>query len=102
MRPRWFWRPFDELLVAGGLGGLAASFRIVSEGLHVGELILECGCELGGGDVVVAVFADVGVGAGAGGEVAAAVAMGDACLEHLAAEPVDLGGQDGPVVDDDR
>jgi hypothetical protein len=40
---------FDELLMAGGLGGPAASFRIVSEGLHVGKLILECGCELGAG-----------------------------------------------------
>ena len=54
-----------------------------------------CGDELGGGDVVVALLADVGVGAGLGGELAGAVAVGDPGLEHLGAQPFDPAGDDG-------
>ena len=43
------------------------------------------GDELGGCDVVVALLADVGVGAGFGGELAGAVAVRDPGLEHLGA-----------------
>ena len=48
--------------------------------------------ELGCGDVVVALFADVGVGAGVGHEVTGAVAVGDSGFEHLGAEPFDFAG----------
>ena len=94
--------PFDELLVPVDLAVPAALVGVIAEGVDVGELFLKCGSELGGGDVVVAVFADVGVGAGVGGEVAAAVAVRDPGLEHVAAQPLRLRGKDGPVVDDDR
>jgi hypothetical protein len=76
---------FDELFVTVGFAGPAAQVGVVAQSLDVGELILECGCELGCGHVVVAVFADVGVGAGFGGEVSAAVAVGHSGFQHLAA-----------------
>jgi hypothetical protein len=55
---------------------------------------LELRDELGGGDVVVALLADVGVGAGFGGELAGAVAVRDPGLEHLGAQPFDPAGDD--------
>jgi transposase len=60
----------DDALVAGGLGGPAAGFGVVAELADVVELSGDGGGEVGGGDVVGAGLADVGVGAGVGGEVA--------------------------------
>ena len=54
-----------------------------------------CGMNSGAADEVVALLADVGVGAGFGGELAGAVAVGDAGLEHLGAQPCDAVGDDG-------
>ena len=69
--------PVDVVLQAGDEAGVSGDFavpsafdRIIVEGFRVGELILELGQELGAGLLVVAVLADVGVGAGFGGEVA--------------------------------
>jgi hypothetical protein len=60
----------DESGVAGDFAVPAALDGVVVEGLGVDELILELGQKFGTGLVVVAVLADVGVGAGFGGEVA--------------------------------
>ena len=46
----------DELLVPVDLAGPAVLFGVVAEGADVGELIVEGGCELGGGNVVVTVL----------------------------------------------
>ena len=43
---------------------------VVAEGVNVGKLGFEDGLKLGGSDVVVALFADVGVGASVGDELA--------------------------------
>jgi hypothetical protein len=56
-------------------------FGVVPQRLDVGELVGECRGELGGGHEVVALLADVGVGAGLLGEVASAVAVRDPGLE---------------------
>jgi hypothetical protein len=56
----------DDPGVAGHLGVPAACLGVVAERPHVGQLALECGQELGGSDEVVALLADVGVGAGVG------------------------------------
>jgi transposase len=79
----------DDPLVAGGLGGPASGFSVVAELADVGELGFDYRGEVGGGDVVGAGLTDVGVGAGFGGEIAGAVAVGDAGLEHLRGEPLD-------------
>ena len=60
------------------------------------------GDELGGGDVAGAGLADVGVGAGLGDEIAGAVAVGDAGLEHLGGEPLDAVGDGGLAGRGDR
>lgn len=52
-----------DAFVAGGVVGPAALFGIGFEGVDVGELVGEGVAEFGCGDVVVAGFADVGVGA---------------------------------------
>ena len=75
----------DDAGVPGDLGVPAACGGVVAERGDVGELGLELGDELGGGDVVVALLADVGLGAGFGGELAGAVAVRDPGLEHLGA-----------------
>ncbi len=49
---------------------------------------------MGVGDVVVALLADVGVGAGASGEVTAAVAVSDAGLDHFGVERFDVIGDE--------
>lgn len=69
---------------------------VVAQRPHVGNLGLEDDGELGGGDEVGAVFADVGVGAGLGDELAGAVPVGDGGLEHLRCQPLDLVGWSGP------
>src|SRR5215203_5553074 len=79
-----------------GFVGPAALFGVVTKVVDVVALAGEDVGSFGVGDEVVALFADVGVGAGAGDGVAGAEAVGDAGLEHLAVEPVDLGG-DGPA-----
>ena len=79
--------------VAGGVVGPAAAFGIGFEGVDVGQLVGEGVAEFGRGDVVVAGFADVGVGAGAGGRVTGAVAVSDAGFDHFAVQPADLVGQ---------
>jgi hypothetical protein len=90
----------DDAGVRGDLGVPAAGDGVVADRPHaedgdVGQLGLELGDELRGGDVVVALLADVGVGAGLGGELAGAVAVRDAGLEHLGAQPSDPAGDDG-------
>ena len=50
----------DDSLVACGLGVPPVCLGVVAEVVDVGELSFERGLELGGGDVVVALFADVG------------------------------------------
>src|ERR1700730_3811812 len=52
----------DDAFVAGGFGVPSPCLGVVAECVDVGELRFEGGLELGGGDVVVALFADVGVG----------------------------------------
>ncbi len=79
----------------GDFGVPAAFGCVVAERGGVGELGLELRDELRGGDVVVALLADVGVGAGLGGELAGAVAVGDPGFEHLGAQPADPAGDDG-------
>ena len=74
-----------DALVSGGFGVPASGLGVVVEGVDVGELGLERGDELGCGLVVVALLADVGVGAGAGDLGARAEAVRDAGLEHLRA-----------------
>src|SRR5215472_10615079 len=80
--------------VPGGLAVPAALGGVVAEGVDVVELCLQyrgvCG------DEVVAVLADVRVGAGSGDRVAGAVAVREAGLEHLGAEPRDLVWHDRP------
>jgi hypothetical protein len=83
----------DDACVAGDFGVPAAFGRVVVECGDVGELGLELGDELGGGDEVVALLADVGVGAGLGGELAGAVPNGLALgsqQDAVALEAVDL------------
>jgi hypothetical protein len=59
----------DDAGVSGDFGVPAALGGVVMQFGDVGNLGLQCGDELGGGDEVVAMFADVGVGAGLGGEL---------------------------------
>ena len=59
-----------DAVMAGCFVGPAAVLRVGFEGLDVGELASEGTAEFGRGDVVVAVFTDVGIRAGAGGWVA--------------------------------
>src|SRR5215216_3873360 len=82
---------FGDALVAGGLAGPAATFGVGLEFTDVVELGAQGGGELVAGNEVVAGLADVGVGAGVGGEVAGAVAAGESGLEELRGDPVDLG-----------
>ena len=79
----------DDAGVPGNLGVPAACGGVVAERGDVGQLGLELGDELRGGDVVVALLADVGVGAGLSGELTGAVAVRDPGLEHLGAQPFD-------------
>ncbi len=65
---------------------------VLSEGGDIGELGLELGDKLWRGDEVVALLADVGVGAGLGDEVAGTVAVRHPGLEHLRAQPLDAIG----------
>ena len=68
--------------------GMTRSWRAASESqprvrassrrVWIRRVGFECGFELGGGDVVVALFADFGVGACVGDEVEGAGAVGDA------------------------
>jgi hypothetical protein len=60
----------DDASVAGDLGVPATAGGVVVERLDVGELLLEDGQELDGGDEVVALLADVGIQAGLGDQVA--------------------------------
>jgi hypothetical protein len=53
----------DELLVSVDLAGPASLLGVGPQGSDIGKLILKSRRELWGRDVVVAVFADVGVGA---------------------------------------
>src|SRR6266581_6921319 len=76
--------------VPDGIAVPAASPGVGLQVLDVGELGLDCVCEFGAGDKVVAGLADVGVGAGAGDLVPGAVAVGDAGLEHFAVQPAHL------------
>ena len=73
--------------------GPVTGVGVLVEGVHVGELVWaprnSCG------DVVVAGFADVGVGAGARGGVAGAVAVRETGLQHLGVEPPTLSGSRG-------
>ena len=84
----------------GDLGVPAAFGGVVAERGDVGKLGLELGDELGGGDVVVALLADVGVGAGFGGELAGSVAVRDPGLEHLGAQPFDPDGVAANAISD--
>ena len=82
----------DDAVVTGNLGSPAAGLGVITKRVDVGELGFERGLELRGGDLVVALFADVGVGTGVGDEVSGAVAVGDSGLEHLGPEPFDSVG----------
>src|SRR6266498_359030 len=73
----------DDAGVAGHLGVPATRLGVVAERSHVGKLRVEGGEELGGGDEVVALLAEVGVGAGLGHQIAGAVAVGYAGLEQF-------------------
>jgi hypothetical protein len=84
----------DDTAVAVDLVGRSALVGVVTEDGDVGELVGEGGSELVAGCEVVALFADVRVGAGSGGEVSAALAVGDAGLDHLAVQPVDAVGHE--------
>src|SRR5215203_5893679 len=90
----------DESGVSGNLAVPAALHGVVAKGLGVGKLILELRQELGAGLVVVAVLADVGVGAGFGREVAGAVAVRNSGLDHFAVQPGDPVGDDRAPGDD--
>jgi len=92
----------DDAGVAGDFGVPASRLGVVSERLDVDELGLELGQELGGGDEVVALLADVGIGAGLGGQMPGAVAVGDAGLEQLGSQPLDPTGDRWPVADEQR
>jgi len=83
-----------DALVSGVFVGPAALSGVVAQLDDVGELGTEHAASGGVGDVVIALLADVGVGACAGGEVSAAVAVRDACRDHLAVEPVDVVGDE--------
>ena len=84
----------DDVFVAGGLRFLLpVAWVLFPEVVDVGELGFERGLELGGGDIVVALFADVGIRTGVGDEVSGAVAVGDSGLEHLGPEPFDGRGR---------
>jgi hypothetical protein len=74
----------DDAGVPGDLGVPAACGGVVAQRGEVGELGLELRDEFGGGDVVVALLADVGVGAGLGGELAGAVPVRDPGFSILA------------------
>ena len=89
-------------VVAGGFVGPSSVVRVVSKSSNVVELLAE---QLGATWVwheVVALLADVGVGAGASDELAGAVAVCQAGLEHLGVELVDLGGHGSAGVGGDE
>ena len=65
----------DDAFVTGGFGVPSSALGVVPELVDVGELGFKRWLELWGRKVVVALFADVGVGAGVGDEVAGAVAV---------------------------
>lgn len=71
----------DHPLMAGGFGVPSSARGVVAR--DVVELGLEGWAELGGGDEVVALLADVGVGAGVGDEVPGAVAVRGAMTRAL-------------------
>ena len=71
---------FGDVFVPGAFLGPSSLVGIVAEDDDVGELSVEDVLPVVVGDVVVALLTDVGVGAGAGGEVAAAVAVSDSGL----------------------
>lgn len=66
----------DHSFVAGDVVVPAAFRSVVAQRHDVGELVTDDRLELRAGDEVVALLADVGVGAGAGGLLARAVAVG--------------------------
>ena len=59
----------DHAGMAGHLGVPAARLSVVAQRRDVGELGLQLWQELGGGDEVVALLADVGIRASLGGQV---------------------------------
>ena len=73
----------DDAGVSGHLVVPPSSAGIVLQLDFVGELGLQGRGEFGAGDVVVTLFADVGVGAGFRGQVAGGVSVGDPGFEHL-------------------
>ncbi len=79
----------DDCVVTGRFGVPSAGVGVGFELFEVVDLGVDCGGELGRGCVVVALLADVGVGACAGGEVAGAVAVSDTCFDHFGVEPFD-------------
>ncbi|MDQ2739465.1 MAG: hypothetical protein M3Y35_12815 [Actinomycetota bacterium] len=79
----------DDARVVSDFGVPSAGFGVLAERGDVGELGLQGGGEFDAGREVVALFADVGVGAGLGGEVAGAVAVCNTSFEHLGAEQLD-------------
>jgi hypothetical protein len=77
------------------LSGLAAVFGVGLDGADVGELVGQRRVEVGGGGVVVAGLADVGVGARSLRFMAGAVAVRDAGLGISLASPEILSGTIG-------
>src|SRR5664280_1046290 len=75
----------DDAGVAGDFGVPASGLGVLAQLGDVGEVGLQGGDEFRAGGEVVALLADVGVGAGFGDEVARAVAMRDTGFEHLCA-----------------
>jgi len=53
----------DDAFVAGDFGVPPACLGVVAQGVNVGKLGFEDGLKFGRGDVVVALFANVGVAA---------------------------------------
>ena len=79
----------DDGVVAGCFSVPSAVVGVGFELFDVVDLGVDCGGEFGCGGVVVALLADVGVGACTGGEVAGAVAVSDTCFDHFGVEPLD-------------
>lgn len=92
----------DDAGVAGDFTVPSACVGVVAKDGLVGELFLKLWHELFCGGVVVALFADVGVGARFGCEVSRAVAVGDTGFEHFTVQPFDSIRDYWPVTDDQR
>jgi hypothetical protein len=76
-------------IVAGSFVGPAAGRGVLLEGADVVQLGVEGGGRIGGRDEAVALLADVGIRAGAGGSVPSAIAGGEPGLDHLGMQPLD-------------